>query len=128
MSRSVSSNYHWKRKRNHQDRSERYQDHEDQFYDRQRELAALHIQAHEADIVHGTEAKNRARMLEVDAFGKPGPQTSLLKLETKASASAGWNADEDNVFSLSGSNARPKQVTVAAQEVWVDRYVGFSKS
>lgn len=128
MSRSTTASSHWKRKRNNKDRGESNQNYEEHYQDRQRALAVLHIQAHEADIVHGAEGKSRAQSLEVDAHGRPGPGTALIKLNTNANAGAGWNGDEDSVFSLSGTSTGMNKAVgdgVHAQGVWVDRYVDF---
>ncbi|RXW23393.1 hypothetical protein EST38_g2436 [Candolleomyces aberdarensis] len=110
------------------------QAYETQLQERQRALAVLHIQAHEADVVHGSTAKARARALEIDlSSGTPFPGTALIKLEIPSSGDFGtgdtWrNEDEDSVFTLSGartSGASKQKANTAepkAKEVWVDRY------
>lgn len=124
MHRSAGGAAHWKRKR-HQYDSGTYSGYENQYEERQKTLALLHIQAHEADIVHGLEGKDRAQSLEVDGLGRPGPRSALIQLgRSNLGASAGWNAEEDN-FTLSGgsSTSRKTAHTDERVQLWVDRYV-----
>jgi len=99
--------------------------------ERQRFLATLHIQAHEADVVHGTSAKLRAQSLEVDASGKPSVRTALIKLSV-GPVNSGWGGDDDAVFTL-GSSRGPTSgasstiASTAKGDVWVDRYVYTSE-
>ena len=117
-----------KRKRDYRHQSSHGEDpqqtYETQVQERQRALAVLHIQAHEADVVHGSTAKVRARALEVDSSkGRPFPETGLIKLEipsTKGDLGIGstWRSeDEDSVFTLSGTRPSDasKQKTKAAE-------------
>ncbi|KAJ2933173.1 hypothetical protein H1R20_g3894, partial [Candolleomyces eurysporus] len=125
-----------KRKRDYHHQPENPQQvYETQLQERQRALAVLHIQAHEADVVHGSTAKARARALEVDpSNGAPFPGTALIRLEipsTSGNVGTGntWrNEDEDSIFTLSGartigaSKQKAKAAEAGSKEVWVDRY------
>ena len=124
MHRPAGGAAHWKRKR-HQYDSGTHSGYENQFEQRQKALALLHIQAHEADIVHGVEGKDRAQSLEVDGLGRPGPRSALIQLRSSIiGAGAGWNAEEDS-FTLSGgsTNSRKTARSDEREQLWVDRYV-----
>ncbi|KAF5320130.1 hypothetical protein D9611_010276 [Ephemerocybe angulata] len=130
----MKRNHQAKRKRQYpsQGYDEGYQrSYEEQVQERQRARAILHIQAHEADIVHGATAKIRAQSLEVDAHGHPGPRTALVKLDMSVGESSSgpsqWNGVDDGMFTLSsasGFTVSKQNVPseISGKEVWVDRF------
>ena len=85
---------------------------------------SLYIQAHEADLVHGPQAANAARSLEViRGDGKGQPEVvgdGLIEWTGVGRGSIDWSNDEDHM-QLRGPSVTSEDAPKGQTGYWVDR-------